>query len=341
MILLKLNKVVGMRQFILTLEVITPMFIAGADGKTPDDIVRPPSIKGALRFWWRAAHGFDPLLKQNEGEIFGQAGENTCKSSFYLYVQQGDTRPYVCRDPLPRHSYKIKKYTLNILDYLAYGAFPGRSYIKPGFTFQLNVKIKNGLRAAGVLEAWQYFCRFGALGARSRNGFGSFTVKNAEGDLNDEQKEALMALPGASLLAAYQNHRGFPGFSAFCREARLFKTRQNYDTWDACLAELGHAYRNSRLSLEPPHNYNLRQYLGAPLNKQPQSKLDRHAKPYFLRLHKQKGKYVGFILYLPSRYCMGRQDERPQLDLNKEDQAFTRVCRQMNEALARYLEVIY
>ncbi len=40
-------------------ETITPMFLAGADGKTPE--LRPPSIKGLMRFWWRAINGHLPL----------------------------------------------------------------------------------------------------------------------------------------------------------------------------------------------------------------------------------------------------------------------------------------
>jgi len=52
-------------------ETITPMFLAGADGQTPE--LRPPSIKGAMRFWWRAMNGNLSLeeLKKQEDDIFG------------------------------------------------------------------------------------------------------------------------------------------------------------------------------------------------------------------------------------------------------------------------------
>jgi len=33
--------------------IVTPMFIGGAN-QDPSDGIRPPSFKGALRFWWRA-----------------------------------------------------------------------------------------------------------------------------------------------------------------------------------------------------------------------------------------------------------------------------------------------
>ena len=58
-------------------ETITPMFLSGADGATPE--LRPPSIKGALRFWWRAMNGHLslPELKRIEGEIFGDTGRRS------------------------------------------------------------------------------------------------------------------------------------------------------------------------------------------------------------------------------------------------------------------------
>ena len=79
-------------------ETITPMFLAGADGKTPE--LRPPSIKGALRFWWRAMNGhlvekkkdkngkeyWDYTeLKKQEAEIFGGTDR---RSNFLITVKE-------------------------------------------------------------------------------------------------------------------------------------------------------------------------------------------------------------------------------------------------------------
>jgi CRISPR-associated protein Cmr1 len=60
-----------MKTITFTCETITPMFLSGADGQTPE--LRPPSIKGALRFWWRAMNGHLSLkeLKERESLIFG------------------------------------------------------------------------------------------------------------------------------------------------------------------------------------------------------------------------------------------------------------------------------
>lgn len=84
-----------MHSITFTCEVITPMFLAGADGQTPE--LRAPSIKGAMRFWWRALNGHLPLaeLKQQEGKIFG---DNSGRSCFTIRIinkneDQGQEKP--------------------------------------------------------------------------------------------------------------------------------------------------------------------------------------------------------------------------------------------------------
>lgn len=340
---------------ILTLEVLTPMFLAGADTRKPE--LRGPAIKGAMRFWWRAIHGFDPHLPKNEGAIFGFTGEGSHKSSLILKVEGGDLAAYITSESLPRHNFQVKRYNkiydLNILEYIAYGIYTydnatkrnvfDRSYIKPGYSFRLAIQMRNNDRLKEIIQALQYFCWFGALGSRSRNGFGSFKVKGIEGPLSLEEKEGLMSLPGKISLDPFNHSKSLPEFSALSGGARLFKTRRDYGTWDACLGELGHAYRNSRLSLEPSHSYQKRQYIGAPLivNKMQISRLDRHAKPYFLRVHERQGRYTGYLLYLPSHYCTGLVGDKLAIDPAREDAAFTRVCQEMNQALGQYLEVVY
>ena len=73
-----------MDKLIFECETITPMFISGADGKTPE--LRPPSIKAALRFWWRAMNGHLTLskLREQESKIFGGSGEKEGKSKFNI-----------------------------------------------------------------------------------------------------------------------------------------------------------------------------------------------------------------------------------------------------------------
>ena len=64
-----------MQTITFTCETITPMFLNGADGTTPE--LRAPSIKGALRFWWRAMNGHLTIreLQKREVELFGGSYE--------------------------------------------------------------------------------------------------------------------------------------------------------------------------------------------------------------------------------------------------------------------------
>ncbi|MCD6276850.1 type III-B CRISPR module RAMP protein Cmr1, partial [candidate division WOR-3 bacterium] len=52
-------------------EIITPMFMYGADGRTPE--IRPSEFKGMMRFWWRAVNNYNSHhdLRKEENKIFG------------------------------------------------------------------------------------------------------------------------------------------------------------------------------------------------------------------------------------------------------------------------------
>lgn len=84
---------------------VTPVFSGGADKDKPE--LRPPTIKGSMRFWWRAIKGLSlETLKKGsksqkcEGAIFGASNEKLGKSKFNiktyanLKTEQFQTRPY-------------------------------------------------------------------------------------------------------------------------------------------------------------------------------------------------------------------------------------------------------
>jgi len=73
-----------MTETCLDLEIITPLVLHGADGSTPE--MRPPSLKGMMRYWWRAARAqeISRLLKE-EARLFGSSNSKTGgKSRFSL-----------------------------------------------------------------------------------------------------------------------------------------------------------------------------------------------------------------------------------------------------------------
>ncbi len=76
-----------MEKIVFECELVTPMFMYGEDGKTPE--LRPASIKGVMRFWWRAMHGNLSLgeLREKESKIFGSTDK---KSSFSIKIDSLD-----------------------------------------------------------------------------------------------------------------------------------------------------------------------------------------------------------------------------------------------------------
>jgi CRISPR-associated protein Cmr1 len=153
-----------MQTITFTCETITPMFLAGADG-TPE--LRAPSIKGALRFWWRAINGHLSLkdMREAEGEIFG---DTTKRSNVIIIVREQPRKENIEPNALLPHknnsarpdSYKIKT-TLTI-------------------EFKLVKTVKINIAESFDLESLRKLftsvCVLGGFGKRSRRGFGSVTI---------------------------------------------------------------------------------------------------------------------------------------------------------------------
>jgi CRISPR-associated protein Cmr1 len=143
-----------------TLETITPLFLRGPDGETPE--LRPPSFKGMLRYWWRALHP-QPVdqLRDQEARRFGSAGDGAGgRSPVQLRIPHRElsTGHY---KPVPRPS----------------KGFRNKGF-GPGQSFDLIVTVSS--RATDLAEEIDATIRLmillGGLGNRSRRGFGSLRL---------------------------------------------------------------------------------------------------------------------------------------------------------------------
>jgi CRISPR-associated protein Cmr1 len=172
-------------------EFITPVFGGGvrvdgarkhADPVTP---VRVPSIRGQLRFWWRAVNPrrcatVEDLAKA-EAEVFGAAtGQTADVLDIAVKVQLG--RPRELRVLVPGKKFGNERG----MDEIAYGAFSLRDQdaLQHGvlheyagawtLTFTAREDLADDVAAA--LWAWSHF---GGLGGRTRRGFGA--IRQVEG----------------------------------------------------------------------------------------------------------------------------------------------------------------
>ncbi|RMG32632.1 MAG: type III-B CRISPR module RAMP protein Cmr1 [Methanobacteriota archaeon] len=158
-----------MDRITFTCETITPMFLAGADSRTPE--LRPPSIKGAMRFWWRALHGHLSLkeLKETESKIFGGTGTVQARSCFSIQVKPKGSPREIKTRPLP-HS-QSKTFVLS--------AFGVGTRFEVSFSMKDSLKDQNGTVMFGMNHLTKLFlltCYLGGFGKRVRRGFGSVDV---------------------------------------------------------------------------------------------------------------------------------------------------------------------
>lgn len=173
-----------------TLELVTPAFLAGVRQEQEDCDLRSATLRGHLRWWWRtmhAAHLNREDLVRLETAIWGNAKNSGALALFVRSEKGGDRRKFdktqVAKHLATRNSQGIQ--------YAAYGMDETRYrkrrwYIKPGsrWTLTLNARCgrvpKDGpsIGAADVLRQGQIalwlLCRFGGVGSKARNGFGSF-----------------------------------------------------------------------------------------------------------------------------------------------------------------------
>jgi CRISPR-associated protein Cmr1 len=156
-----------------TLETITPLFLRGPDGETPE--LRPPSFKGMLRYWWRALHPM-PVddLRQKEARRFGSAGDGDVGRSPVQLRLRHDGATTDSYEPVPTHNFQ-------------------QSGFSPGQQFDLVVTVGvRGLDWRDEIDAtFRLMLLLGGLGNRSRRGFGSLRLAAVDGTPHEVPEDPL------------------------------------------------------------------------------------------------------------------------------------------------------
>jgi CRISPR-associated protein Cmr1 len=160
-----------MNSLTFTCEIITPMFLNGADGKTPE--LRPPSIKGALRFWWRALNGHLSLddLRKQEAEIFGGTDEKVGRSKIVIRTSHSN----------------LHQERFNMLPHKKDNESPSppQAY-EPSQTFTVTLALTSTRKNFDLDKLESLFvltCLLGGLGKRSRRGFGAIWITEKDNNI--------------------------------------------------------------------------------------------------------------------------------------------------------------
>lgn len=173
----------------LRLTTTTPIYGGSARPRKVDpvDVIRAASIRGQLRFWWRALHAHEyaqpEQLYTAECALWGSPGGNT---------RGGRSRVELRGEVLDRAPERLKELLQEgtpAQPDQAYALFPARGEKRPrgtepgkaaeryapGITFGLDVRVPVA-HHGDVRDALLAWLLFGGYGGRTRRGLGSLTV---------------------------------------------------------------------------------------------------------------------------------------------------------------------
>lgn len=174
-----------------TLEFITPCFCAGANQEKAE--IRAPSIRGQLRWWFRALGG----TREQEGDVFGTVAGTKGKSSAIVVRVANLERGPDWQPPQLGHNTRF-----GYIWYFATVAGNRKRWcaegnLPPGSRFELKIIHRRPLSESNaklLRNSVDAFLCFGALGMRSRRGMGAFRCVNVGfgADRLDEAEQHLL-----------------------------------------------------------------------------------------------------------------------------------------------------
>lgn len=161
-----------MKSITFTCEVLTPMFLGDATGGAE---LRPPAIKAALRFWWRAIHAHLDLHKMHETEtlIFGGGGDKARRSSFDVVIKQKNVNTGIA----PKLPHKQQEYRK-----AKHPALLGGNFI-----VQFNLFKEKKFSEEKLIALMFIASTLGDLGARARRGMGAWKINK----INNENAKSI------------------------------------------------------------------------------------------------------------------------------------------------------
>ena len=213
-----------MKTEVFKFQIVTPMFLGGA-GQVAEGM-RPASIKGALRFWWRAlnwarcwqASEQDDvralrLLHAEEARLFGvSASDAGGGQGVFLMSVTDEKAPKVEQPFSPMAPGQLYLLGMGLAKFQEGGKCL-RNALNKGGTFTLKLAFHPKASAADtqqVKDAVRAFELLGALGSRARHGLGS--VASATTMSRADYAKAVQALLQPTLLAT--SEAPFTAFSS-------------------------------------------------------------------------------------------------------------------------------
>jgi len=347
-------------KFEFELETITPLFMAGTDGRIPE--LRAPSIKGALRFWWRAMNGHLSIdeLREKEAEIFGGSGEKQGKSVFSIRIKDINNKApgkNIKQDYDLKFSYNKSAKTLSGNDagigYLFYSVMlgNGRSYFKDGKKFEIEFQSQSIPILQEVLAAFWALIFLGGLGSRARRCAGNFFVNNDKDQTDILQKTGLDFFPKSENTAALikwviENYEKASAIinknsenkdTDFISEytnlsfSRIIISNNSFCNWKDALNDIGEKY--SKFRTDNKHNVFGTSVFGLPrkyIKTTDNKNYNRRSSPLLFKILKSNNKFYWMILrfsgeFLPERIVLKNRTVTKKPDYSQIDKFWNKI----------------
>ncbi|NWF96609.1 MAG: type III-B CRISPR module RAMP protein Cmr1 [Candidatus Thorarchaeota archaeon] len=301
--------------FRITLRTVTPLYLGGAE-RQPE--LRTPSLRGLLRFWYRA---MDPDFRKHESSIFGSGGKGGAGA---LSISFPDV-------PLKPNLYNIQTDEKESpgIKYLAYPFYMkggDRKAVRPGSQFSVLHTIRpwadrelSDLTRKAVVAGWWAICNLGGIGNRSRRGFGSVTCVGVETDWPEASDTGVKLTPSSTKewIDSLKN--------VLSKESGLFKRitsgehscliqgswilllaqdkrKEGYNRWQQALEYIGQKYQEFRKNRKLSENA----ALGLPIEDRDGTKVrgvkhERSASPLIINVVCIDGHYYPVVTLLNCR----------------------------------------
>jgi len=240
---------------------ITPAFLGGADPKgTPE--LRPPSIKGALRFWWRTMNGHLVLAEENGKPVF----QNLLKNDELLF---GGINQTLQKSPIFIKTVEKEMRYIRGGDVFHGGRFEGMEYLfyslkhhkkddmgfDSGSEFDIVFMAQENNRETLIkaISSFWLLVNLGSLGTRGRRCAGSFCVDSID-DKKGIIEDKLTFLPkidestinflksNFKKIQQFNNSKEpvvFKKYSLLDQETPAYLSNLQFDTWQETVDNIG------------------------------------------------------------------------------------------------------
>ena len=199
-------------------ELITPLFGGGVEAgvNDPTMLIRGTSVRGQLRFWWRATRGGEfsgslDRMKEAEDRLWGAAStpQTPLPSAVQVEVRVTNRgRRFEVRnsrgEPVPISHPSQSSYGYVAFPLQDVNGAPGEVTEGVKFTLTLSFPAGNRKDVKAALWAWE---TFGGIGARTRRGFGALRLVSIDGTaIAPPQADAKTETVAGGLAAGLETH---------------------------------------------------------------------------------------------------------------------------------------